>query len=67
LMSSSKLQHCLELFRFIQMSLKTKVARWKAHFLLEICEKIHVQHSSERMTYYLMYITGKEGVALGVS
>jgi hypothetical protein len=49
LISSSKLQPCLELCRFAQAPLKTKVARWKAHFLLGTCEKTHVPHSSERM------------------
>jgi hypothetical protein len=55
------------LCRFVQAPLKTKVARWKAHFLLGICEKTHVQHSSERMAYYSRYATGKKGVSLGVS
>jgi hypothetical protein len=36
-------------------------------FLLRICEKTHVQHSSEWMVYYSRYATGKEGVAHGVS
>jgi hypothetical protein len=35
-MSSSKLQPYLELCRFVQTLLKTKVARWKAHFLIGI-------------------------------
>jgi hypothetical protein len=39
LISSSKLQLCLELCWFAQVPLKTKVARWKVHFLLKICEK----------------------------
>jgi hypothetical protein len=39
LMSSSKLQPYLELCRFVQALLKTKIARWKAYFLLETCEK----------------------------
>jgi hypothetical protein len=47
----------------MQALLKTKVARWKAHFLLRICEKITVQHSSEWMTYYSRYATRKKGVA----
>jgi hypothetical protein len=29
--------------------LKTKVARWKAYFLLQTREKTHMPHSSERM------------------
>jgi hypothetical protein len=66
-MSLSKLQSCLELCRFIQALLKTKVVRWKLHFLLGICKKTIVQHSSERMAYYSRYATGKKGVALGVS
>jgi hypothetical protein len=66
LMSSSKLQPCLELCRFAQALFKTKVVRWKAHFLLGICEKTLVQHLSERMAYYSRYTTGKKGVALGV-
>jgi hypothetical protein len=39
LMSLSKLQPCLQLCRFVQTLLKTKVIRWKAHFLLRTCEK----------------------------
>jgi hypothetical protein len=35
-MSSSKLQPCLELCRFTYVLLKIKVARWKAHFLVDI-------------------------------
>jgi hypothetical protein len=46
LMSSSKLQPYLELCRFVQALLKTKVVRWKVYFLLRICKKTHVQHSS---------------------
>jgi hypothetical protein len=46
LVSSSKLQPCLELYRFIQTLLKTKVAGWNMHFLLKFCKKTHVQHSS---------------------
>jgi hypothetical protein len=33
LISSSKLQFCLELCRFVQALLKLKFAKWKAHFL----------------------------------
>jgi hypothetical protein len=44
------LQSCLELCRFAQAPLKTKVARWKSYFLLRIYEKTPVQHSSEQMT-----------------
>jgi hypothetical protein len=44
--------------------LKTKVERWKVHFLLRIYEKPHVQHLSEWMTYYSWYVTGNVGVAL---
>jgi hypothetical protein len=66
-LSSSKLQPYLELCRFVQTLLKTKVARWKAHLLLSVCKKTHVQHSSEQMAYYLRYAIGKKGVALGVS
>jgi hypothetical protein len=47
--------------------LQTKVARWKAHFLIRISKKTHVHHSSEQMAYYLRYVTGKKGVALGIS
>jgi hypothetical protein len=64
---SSKLQPCLELCRFVQALLKMKFAKWKAHFLLRICEMAHVQHSSERMAYDSWYATGKKSVALGVS
>jgi hypothetical protein len=64
LVSSFKLQPCLELCRFAQAPLKTKVARWKAHFPLRVCEKTPVQHSSEWMVYYSRYATGKKGVAL---
>jgi hypothetical protein len=39
LVSSSKLQPSLELCLFIQALLKTKVARWKAHFLNEISKR----------------------------
>jgi hypothetical protein len=60
LLSSSKLQPCLELCRFTQVLLKTKVARCKAHFLLRICKKTHVQHSSERIAYYSRYVTEKK-------
>jgi hypothetical protein len=67
LVSSSKLQPCLELCWFAQVPLKTKVARWKAHLLLRTCKKTLVQHSSERMAYHSKYATGKKGVALGVS
>jgi hypothetical protein len=35
LISSSKLQLCLELCQFIQALLKPKFAKWKAHFCLE--------------------------------
>jgi hypothetical protein len=42
LASSSKLQPCLELCRFAQALLKTKVARWKAHFLIGVSRKILV-------------------------
>jgi hypothetical protein len=42
LMSSSKLHPCLKLCRFDQALLKTKVARWKAHFLIGISKKTHV-------------------------
>jgi hypothetical protein len=59
--SSSKLQPCLELCRFIQAPLKTKVARWKTHFLLRVCEKTSVQHSSEWMAYYSRCTTRKKG------
>jgi hypothetical protein len=38
-MSSSKFQRCLELCRFAQALLKTKVARWKAHFLVRISKR----------------------------
>jgi hypothetical protein len=69
--------HTLLLFRYANRDLdkpilahfaplKTKVARWKVHFLLRICEKIHVQHSSEQMAYYSRYAIGKKGAALGV-
>jgi hypothetical protein len=67
LIRSSKLQPCLELCRFFQVLLKTKFAKWKAHFLLGICEMAHVQHSSERMAYDSRCVTGKKSVALGVS
>jgi hypothetical protein len=49
------------------MLLKKKVARWKTRLLLIVCEKTHVQHSSEQMAYYLRYVTEKKGVVLGVS
>jgi hypothetical protein len=67
LTSSSKLHPCLKLCRFIQALLKTKVARWKAHFLLAICEKTPMQLSSEQMAYYSRTAIRKNGVALGVS
>jgi hypothetical protein len=67
LISSSKLQPYLELCRFGQALLKTKVARWEAHFLLGTYEKTPMQHSSEWMAYYSRYTTEKKGVALGVS
>jgi hypothetical protein len=67
LVSSSKLQLCLEFCRFAQAPLKIKVTKWKAHFLLGICEMAHVQHSSERMMYDSRYATEKKSVALGVS
>jgi hypothetical protein len=38
-MSSPKLQPCLELCRFIQALLKTKLARWKSHFLSGISKR----------------------------
>jgi hypothetical protein len=63
LLSSSKLQPCLELCWFAQVLLKTKIARWKAHFLLKMCEKTPMQHSSERMVYYSRYAAGKKNVA----
>jgi hypothetical protein len=37
------------------------------HFLFRICEKTHVQHSSERMAYHSRYTTGKKSVTLRVS
>jgi hypothetical protein len=40
LMSSSKLQPCLKMCRFIQAFLKTKFAGWKAHFLVGISKKL---------------------------
>jgi hypothetical protein len=61
------LQYCLELCRFIQTLLKTRFARWKAHFLFGTCKKNLVHHSSEQMAYYSRYATGKMCVALGVS
>jgi hypothetical protein len=67
LLSLFKLQPCLELCRFIQALLKTKVARWKEHFLLGTYEKTPMQHSLERMVYHSRYTTGKKGVTLGVS
>jgi hypothetical protein len=67
LISRFKLQPYLELCRFVQTPLKTKVARCKVHFLLRICEKTHVQHSSEQMVYYSRYATRKTGAAIGVS
>jgi hypothetical protein len=67
LRSSSKLQPCLELCQFAQVHLKTKVVRWKSHFLLGIYEKTHVQYTSERMACYSRYTTGNNGVALRVS
>jgi hypothetical protein len=39
LASSSKLQPCLELCRFVQALLKTKVARWKAHSFSEYVKR----------------------------
>jgi hypothetical protein len=38
LMSSSKLQACHELCWFIQALLKTRVTRWKVHFLIGLAE-----------------------------
>jgi hypothetical protein len=67
LLRLSKLQPCLELCRFIQALLKTKVAGWKTHFLLGTCENPPVQHSSERMAYHSRYASRKKGVSLGVS
>jgi hypothetical protein len=66
-MSSSKLQPCLELCLFAQALLKTKVVRWKAHFLIKISEKTLVHHSSEQMACYSRYVIEKKGVVLGVS
>jgi hypothetical protein len=60
LLSSSKLQPCLQLCQFAQALLKTKTARWKAYFLLRIYEKSLVQHSLKRMAYYSRYTIGKE-------
>jgi hypothetical protein len=57
----------LELCRFVQMLLKTKVLRWKAHFLLGTCEKTPMQHSSKQMAYYSRHTTEKKGVDHGVS
>jgi hypothetical protein len=67
LISSSKLQPCLELCWFVQALLKTKFVKWKTHFLLRICEMTHVQHSLERMAYDSRYATEKRSVALGVT
>jgi hypothetical protein len=66
LVSSSKLQPYLKLYRFIQALLKTKFVRWKAHSLIGISKKTHVQHLSDRIAYYLRYTTGKKVVALEV-
>jgi hypothetical protein len=66
LLSSSKLQPHLELCRFIQTLLKTKVPRWKAHLLIGIYERTPMPHLSEPMAYYLRYTTRRKGVALGV-
>jgi hypothetical protein len=67
LMSSSKLQPCLELYRFSQVLFKIKVTRWKAHFLIRISKKTHMHHSSEWMTYYSRHAIRKKDVALGIS
>jgi hypothetical protein len=67
LVSLSELHPYLELGRFAQAPLKTKVARWKAFFLLGIYGKTPMQRSSEQMAYYSRYATGKKGNALGVS
>jgi hypothetical protein len=52
------------LCRFIQAPLKTKIARWKALFLLGIYEKTPMQHLPELMAYYSRYATRKVGVPL---
>jgi hypothetical protein len=59
-------QPCLELCRFAQALLKTKVERWKAYFFIGNCEKTHMQHLSERKAYYSRYVTEKKNVTLGV-
>jgi hypothetical protein len=41
-----------------------KVARWKVHFLLRICEKDHVHHSSEHMAHYSSYAIRRKAVVL---
>jgi hypothetical protein len=64
LLSLSKLQPCLEWCRFAQAPLKTKVVRSKVHFLLGVCEKTHVPHSSKWMAYYSRYATGKKVLPL---
>jgi hypothetical protein len=38
-MSSSKLQPCLKLCRFVQALLKTRIARWKVHFLIKLAKE----------------------------
>jgi hypothetical protein len=40
LLSSSKLQPCLECCRFAQAPLKTKVVRWKAHSFSESVKRL---------------------------
>jgi hypothetical protein len=67
LVSSSKLQPYLELCWFNQALLKTKVARWKVHFLVGISKRPMYIHSSESMEYYSRYATGKKNDVLGVS
>jgi hypothetical protein len=64
LLSSSKLQPCLDLCWFTQAHLKTKVARWKVYFHLRVCEKTPAPHSSEWMAYCSRYADGKKVLPL---
>jgi hypothetical protein len=51
-MSSSKLQPCPKLCRFVQAILKTRIARWKVHFLIKLAKRImcNIHHNGWRIT-----------------
>jgi hypothetical protein len=61
-MSSSKLQSCLELCRFIQTLFNKRVARWKVYFIIRLA-KGHCA-TFIRTDGVLRYATGKESVVV---